>query len=364
MAPAASLRHDWRQQPPRELWRRSIGEGYSGIVVAGRRLFTLDCDERSEYLVALDAASGDELWRLALGQRFDSSRGNGPRATPAVDGDVVYALSALGDLHAARVDDGRGLWHVKLRRPPSHGYAGSPLVDGERLIVLGHLDSDDTVLALDKTSGEVLWSALPGPLGYASPVVAELAGRRQLLAMIGDQLAGLEPADGTVLWRYPWPTSYRVNAADPLVLPPDRIFISSSYDQGAALLRLRPEAPEPVEVVWRSRVMKNHFNGSVRAGDYLYGFDNGVLKCIAVAGGEERWRQRGFGKGSLILADGHLVVLGERGDLALVEARPEAYVEKGRVKALIGRSWTSPTLAGSWLFVRNQQEIAGLEVGS
>jgi outer membrane protein assembly factor BamB len=178
-------------------------------------------------------------------------------------------------------------------------------------------------------------------------------------------LLSVSPADGKLLWKYPWKTSWFVNAAMPIFIPNDKIFISTSYDVGAALLRVKGAAGKlSVEEIWLSKDMKNHFNSSVLHQGYIYGFDNAVLKCVKADTGEETWRKSGFGKGSLILADGHLIVLSERGQLAIVEAIPGEYKEKATAQVLQGKCWTQPTLAGGKLYLRNQKEMICIDLTS
>jgi hypothetical protein len=179
----------------------------------------------------------------------------------------------------------------------------------------------------------------------------------------GSRLVAVAPDDGKPLWDVRWKTSYDVNAATPIFIPPDRLFVASGYDTGAALFRIEGGGGTArAEELWRTRGMKNQFSSSIYKDGYLYGFDNAILKCLDAATGEERWKARGFGHGSLTYADGHLIVLGDRGDLALVEATPEAYREKGRAAVLSGKCWTVPTLAGGRLYLRNEREIVALDV--
>jgi len=166
-----------------------------------------------------------------------------------------------------------------------------------------------------------------------------------------------------MFWRHPWQTSYDVNAATPIFIPNDKVFISSGYGVGATVLQIQSQGGSmKVEPVWRSRVMKNHWASSILHQGYIYGFDDGILACIDANTGEQQWQQRGFQKGSLIFADGHLIILGERGNLALAEATPSAYKEKATAEVLRGKCWTMPTLAGGKLYVRNQSEILCLDM--
>ncbi len=196
-----------------------------------------------------------------------------------------------------------------------------------------------------------------------APLQVTLAGERQIISFIGTGLAGLDSETGERRWFHPWNTSYGVNAADPIFLPPDRFFLSSGYGTGASLIKLAAGAESfAVETLWQNRQMKNHFSSSVRVGDHIYGFDNGTLKCLEIASGETCWRKRGFGKGSLIVAADHLLVLGDEGSLAWVEATAEGYREQGRVKALNEGGWAPPSLAGTRLYLRDAQEIVCLNL--
>jgi outer membrane protein assembly factor BamB len=191
-----------------------------------------------------------------------------------------------------------------------------------------------------------------------------IGGERQFVLFTAEGLQGVSARDGQRLWSSPWTTDWDVNAATPVFVPRNGIFISSGYDTGATLLQiLKEEGQFKVHVVWRNRVMKNHFNSSVFVGAHLYGFDMGTLKCLDALTGEERWRARGgFSKGSLLYADGHLIVMGGSGNLALVEATPEGFRSKSRVKILEGKTWTMPSLANGTLIVRNFHEMVALRM--
>ena len=208
--------------------------------------------------------------------------------------------------------------------------------------------SDRALGALNRFTGEVVWSAHSDPGSYSSPVAVDLAGMRQAVFFMRSGLVAVAPADGRLLWRREWETPYGVNAATPLVIPPDGVFISSGYDKGAALVRVRRDGESlKAETAWTSRFMCNQMATSVYAGGHLYGFDDTILKCISAQTGEEAWKARGYGKGTLVRAGERLVVLSDAGLLALVRADPKAHRELARSQVLQGnRCWTAPTLAG------------------
>jgi outer membrane protein assembly factor BamB len=364
----ARLALGWLRRDLRTIWRAEAGEGYSGIAAAGDRLYGMEKRGADEVLFSRRAADGSLLWTVRTGAApTDVYGGLGPRGTPAVDGDRVFALGAQGDLFALAAPTGTVAWRRSLAadlgwRPPAEGTSSSPLVADGRVYILVGGSGGRALAALDRDTGRTLWTSQDDRTSYASPVRWDTGGVPQALFLAGSTLFAVDPATGRLLWRYPWPTHDFVNAATPLVLPPDRVFISSGYDQGGALLRVRrpPGGGLAVEEVWRSREMKNHFNNSVHADGVLYGFDNAFLAAVDAVTGERLWRERGFGQGSVVKVGAHLVVLSEEGELALVEpSRAGARVLKLQA-ALRGRSWTPPSVAGGRVYLRGISEIACL----
>lgn len=366
----------WPAGGPPEVWRRPIGQGFSAVTVANGTLYTLAADgispdgmasgETSEYAVALRASDGGELWRTALDRAYADDRGSGPRSSPTLWRDRLFVLSGYGKLYALARSDGSVLWRRDLvaehgGRIPMWGYSASVLVEGDVLYVAGGSETG-SILAFSPTTGELQWSAGSSHPSYASPVAGDLAGRRQIVFLQGDRLVGMSP-DGTELWAYPWPVINNINVATPLLLPDDRVFVSTSYDVGAAVVQVR-RAGDRFEAteVWRSGVMKNHFHASVHWQGHIYGFDNAFLTCIDAATGAERWRARGFGKGSVLVADGKLIVLSERGRLVLAALDPERFVEISSHQVAEARSWTAPSLADGQLYVRNERELVRLDL--
>lgn len=363
---ATGLLRSWPDDGPSECWRKPLGEGFSAITVAGGGLFTLFADAEHELAVRFDPRTGEEVWRTPIGPRFDEPLGNGPRSTPTWDGERLYALSSTGTLHALNPEDGAKLWSVDAQkelesRMPTRGFASSPLVeDGLVIVELGGSEGRG-VVAFDRESGELQWGARDTGAGYASPLAVTIDGVRQVIHLPtgGRELASLLP-DGSVYWTHPWPPGA---IAMPLFIPPNRIFVSASADIGATVVEVHTEDGKPVvEEIWKDRGMKNHFSSSVLYQGTLYGFDNGTFKALDPATGETHWAKRGLGKGSLIAADGLLIVLSDRGKLVLVEATPEAYRETGSVQALTGKTWTVPTLAQGRVYLRDHDEIVCLEV--
>ncbi len=369
------LLKEWPEGGPKALWRIAAGEGFSSISVAGGRLYTLWDAPAGQLLVGLDAATGKELWRRRLDARFESSWGNGPRSTPAVAGGTVFAASARGRLHAVDARDGRPIWSHDLAaeygaRVAEYGYSSSPLVeDGKLLVEVGGRENHAFV-AFDPQTGKVVWTSQTDAAAYSSPLALTAAGVRQIVFFSASGLFAVAPGDGRLLWRHPWnascpATGIPTNVAQPIFIPPDRIFISGGYGTvtGSQVVRLTGgEDGFRAESVWQTGTLRNQLNSSVLVEDHVYGFDVGILKCVDARTGEEKWQARGFQRGSLIAADGHLIVLGEEGRLALVEATPAGYRERASAQIMTGRSWTVPTLAAGRLYLRNQSEMLCLDM--
>ncbi len=362
------LLKSWPEGGPKVLWRVPSGEGYAGIVIAKGHGYTMYGQSGSEFVICFDPANGKELWRFKSDAMFGNDQGNGPRSTPVVDGDLVFGLSGRGKLHALSTANGKAVWSHDLRaeyggKIPTWGISTTPLVEGNLLIVDVGGKSGHSVMAFNKSNGSVVWKSESDIPGYSAPIAITTNGVRQILVFTGSGLVSVAPSDGKLFWRHGWDTRYDVNAATPVFIPPDKIFISSGYGKGGALLQTQASnGRATVREVWRTRDMANHFSSSVLLNNHLYGFDEGFLTCLDVSTGQTKWQQRGFQKGSLLFADGHLIVLGEYGNLALVEATPAGYKEKNSVQILKGKCWTMPTLAGGKLYLRNQSEMLCLEV--
>ena len=353
----------WPAGGPEKLWQVAIGGGFSGVAAVDGRLFTLYGRSGRELVVGLDAATGKGLWHVDLDQERRDRFGDGPRSTPLVDGGLVYAVSALGQLKAVTADSGETVWGCDLRRElgarvPEWGVSASPIVEGDLLLFNVGGKPGHAVVAFDKLTGKVAWSAETDLPGYALPVAFTAGGKRQAVFFTGSNVLALDPATGETLWKEPWKTAYDINAATPIFITPDKLFVSSGYDTGAALFRIAAAGDRlSASEVWRTRGMKNQFSSSVYHDGYIYGFDNKSFKCIDAATGLDRWRKGSLGHGSLIYADGRLFVLSEGGELLLVEATPAAYKEKASFRVADAKHWTAPTLYDGKLYVRNERDL-------
>lgn len=357
---------NWPEAGPEVLWHIPLGDGYSGISIAQGRAYTMFAEGNDEFVICLDASEGKEIWRFQSGGKFTEQRGDGPRSMPTVDGDSVFALGAEGKLYALDARSGTKIWSHNFVEEfgssiPTWGFSSSPIIEGNLVIAEAGGKDERAIVAFDKESGDVVWATHTDAVGYSSPISIDFGGVRQIIFLTSKTLVSVAPENGQVYWKYAWPEG--INIATPVFIPGDKIFISASYDKGAVLLRMIADGDGiGIEEVWKSRVMKNHFNSSVLQGEYLYGFDNAILTCIEVNTGEEQWRHRGFGKGSLLLADGCLIILGEGGKLALAEATPDEYREKALFQLFDDKCWTVPTLAGGKLYLRTQKEMVCLDL--
>jgi outer membrane protein assembly factor BamB len=365
----SGLLTEWPEGGPEVLWRAQIGIGFSSVAVAGGRAFTMLAEEGQEWVAAFDARSGEASWRSPVGRSRADSQGGGPRATPTVDGGRVFALGAFGNLFALDAATGETIWQHDLRKElgadvPNWGVASSPLVEGGKVIVPGGGGKDRAFLAFDSASGELVWSTGRALPAYASPIAATIGGIRQIVFFIAAGLVGVAEDDGRQLWSAPWTTSYDVNAATPLFVPKSGLFVSSGYDTGAALLQIvAEEGGFRAYQLWRNRSMRNTWSTSIRVGQYLYGFDESILKCLDVLTGEVRWRGRAGTEGTLIYADEQLIVLGGDGTLRLVAASPEEFRAGVESRISNERTWAAPALSDGVLYVRSWKELVALRVG-
>ncbi|MFQ5602213.1 MAG: PQQ-binding-like beta-propeller repeat protein [bacterium] len=367
---------------PTVLWKQVLGDGYSGIAVKNDKVYTMyDESWGQEYVICLEADSGHIIWLFAVDDYFLNREGAGPRSTPTVDGDKVFVLSATGLLYALNADSGYEIWEVDLQKElgakrPRYGFAASPLVEGELLLIEVGRNSKNEIVALNKNTGKLVWRTwtLPEhfdisnyPLksdrsGYSSPVAVNLNGVRQILFLTGNQLLSISP-EGKIYWRFPWKTYKGANVASPVVIPENKIFISSGYDKGAVMLKIHGDKKAfEVQKIWQSKIMRNRISTAICYNGYLFGFDRKTLKCIDVYSGFEMWKKKGFGMGNIFLADNHLFIFSERGKLVIADATHTGYRELTSVKVLSGKCWTPPSLANGKLFARNQYQIICIDL--
>jgi outer membrane protein assembly factor BamB len=356
---------------PRELWRVQLGTGLSSITVADGRVFSAGYRDGKEVLQCLSPANGRVLWTHSWAAKLgDYLFEGGPRATPTVDGERVYMLGADGHIACVTAAGGKPLWEKNLvsdfgGRRPEWGFSGSPTIDGKN-VILDCGGKGASTVALDKLTGAPVWKSGDDEAGYGSLVVAQIGGVRRILILKSDALVMLNVADGVEAGRFEWKTSYKINAATPLLVG-DRAVISSAYNHGAAAVSLTGGKPSQV---WFTKNLHTHFNSPVHSGGFVFGMDGeaghrrAALVCLDLATGDEKWRAKSVNNGSLIVAGDKLLILTESGDLVLAAASGAGYRELARKKVLSGRCWVQPTLANGRVYCRNNTgELVALDLG-
>jgi outer membrane protein assembly factor BamB len=352
----------WPEGGLKQLWQAKTGAGYSSMAVAGGRVFCLLQDGPEEAAVCWNAETGQELWRFKYPCEYKDAQGNGPRATPAMDGDRVYTVGATGILHCLKTSNGEKLWQHDLAHEfsaprPAWGVSFSPLIEGDLLLTNPGGPNGSSIVAFNKITGDEVWKSLNDPPAYSSPIAATIDGRRQILFFTHDGLVSVAPQEGALLWRFPWDTRFGANVATPIVVS-HYVFISSNYDKGCALLDVSISASSwQVRPVYEHNRMRNHFSTSVYYKEHLYGFDDATLVCMNFRTGKIAWKKKDFKRGSLLVADGRLIILGESGTLALAEATPDDYQELASFPFSTKKCWTVPVVANGRLYVRDEERI-------
>ncbi len=241
--------------------------------------------------------------------------------------------------------------------------SGSPLVADDKVFVFPGGRDGKSVVAYNAADGSIAWTSQSDKGGYVAPQLATLAGKEQLLYLSGTRIMGLNLVDGTLLWEHPWRANNDINSSQPLQAGDDLLWASSAYGHGAELLKIVPEGNGyDVEVVWAKNTMRNKFNSSVLHEGYVYGLDNGIMACVDVQTGDRMWKGGRYGYGQLLLADGHVIVLTESGEVVLVNANPQGHEEVAAFSALEGKTWNVPAIADGVLLVRNQTEMAAYDL--
>ena len=365
------LLKQWPAAGPPLAWRvTGVGDGYSSFSVAAGRLFTLGARQGTEYVHAFDAATGKRLWETANGRRFNNDRGDGPRATPTIDGDRVYAFGSSGDMTVLDAATGKVVWTQNLLQKYGGsniqwGLSESPLVLGDRILVSPG-GSGAAIVALRKTDGSLLWKSQSDEPGYSSPLLHTIGTVRQAIVFTATRALGVDVNDGRLLWSYNRVANRTANIATPIARD-NRVFLSSDYGTGAALLELTAEGSRvSAREVYFTNEMRNHHASSVLVGDHLYGFSSSILTAMHFTTGKVAWRDRSVGKGSVIAADGRLYLFSENGVVGLADINPAQYVERGRFQLRTGSlpTWSHPVVAGGKLYLRDQDNIYAYDVAA
>ncbi len=367
--PGPKLATNWLAQPPEVLWRQKVGAGWSGFAVVGNLALTQEQRGENECVVAYELLSGQQLWQHADPARYDTViAGEGPRAVPTIVGDRVFTCGGSGLMNCLDLATGRLLWSRNVvtesgGKIPQWGYTCSPLVGDELVIVHGGEEGAHSLLAFQVADGKKVWAGGNFGPSYSAPRLATLAGVPQILSFNDGSVSGHTPATGVTLWEKPWGNG-NVVCASPVVVSANQVLFSSGYGVGAELLELSPAGTNrfAARLVWKSIRMKSKFaHLYVRDGN-LFGLDDGILACVNLADGSQRWKEGRYGHGQGLAVDNLYLLMAESGELVLLRPTPEAPNELARFRVFNSKTWNPIALSGNLLLVRNDQEAACLRL--
>ena len=368
-SPDTSILAPWPKNGPKQAWVfKDAGIGYSSFSIVGTRLFTMGARQESEQVICLNTTTGKEVWATSLGPVYENNWGDGPRSTPTVDGDHLYALSATGILACLNIKDGTEVWKVDVVKSlggelQGWGYTESVLIDGDHVICTPG-GQQGTMAALDKKTGAVVWqsSKLKGPAQYSSPIRIEVNGQPQYAQLLMNKVVGIAPKDGALLWETSFPG--RVAVIPTLVFHDNSVYATAGYGTGCQMIKL--DGAEP-EVVYEEKSITNHHGGVIVVDGKIYGHsDKGGWTCQDFLTGKIEWQDESLGKGTCTYAAGHLICVDENdGTVVLATAKPDKWQEISRfrlapqtsLRKKEGRIWSHPVVVNGRLYLRDQDLI-------
>jgi outer membrane protein assembly factor BamB len=380
--PGVRIATDWAAHPPKQVWRRKIGDGWGSFTVVGPRLYTQEQFGKAERVACLDAATGKTIWAHEDAVKHqDNESGEGPRATPTYDNGRIYSLGGTGILNCLDAGTGKPLWSKDIKKdagikehagkkdetggePPHWGFSSSPLVANGVVVVFAGGPNGKGVLAYQIDSGKLAWAGGDISHSYCSLQPAKVAAVDQFVVTSSEGLTALDPASGKTLWQYEWVIQKEMDrVTQPAQISDTDFLIGSSFGAGSRRVRVSHEGdtwkvePDPV---WESTAISPYYNDAVVHKGHLYGFNGIFLVCIDLKNGKLAWKERGYDAGQVLLLPDQdlLLVQAEKGDVALVEAKPEARKELGRFHAIDGKTWNHPVVARGKLYVRNGEYAA------
>ncbi|HTN77540.1 MAG TPA: PQQ-binding-like beta-propeller repeat protein [Pirellulaceae bacterium] len=383
--PGPLLARDWQADPPKLVWKRPIGAGWSGFSVVNNMAITLEQRGDEELVTCYEVATGKPIWSHAEQGRHSTVLGGiGPRSTPTIHQGRVYTVGAAGVLLCLDGATGKVLWRVDLLKQfgtdlatdlaeIAWGRAASPLIVDDLVVVPagGPPGKFTSLAAFKQETGEIVWRGGDRQISYASPALATVVGVRQILSVNEDTVTGHDPTTGAELWFAPWPGDSGGNAStsQPQVIGDNQVLVTKGYGTGAKLLQLsQKEGKLAAETVWElSQALKTKFTNGAIVDGHIYALSDGVLECVEVQTGEAKWKGKrrragDYGQGQLLAVGDLLLIQCEDGDVALVAASPESLQELGRFPALEGQTWNTLCLFGKYLLVRNGEEAACYEL--
>jgi len=377
------LNLDWKAKPPATLWKAPVGNAFSSVVIVDGKIYTMARRDKNDGVTCLDAKDGKELWHTDVAPTYldKQKHGYGPRSTPTHHQGKLYCLFPMGEL-VCLTTDGKKVWEANQFKDTGaknhHGetqfYWGvsmSPLVEGDFVIVQPGGTEGNSVAAYHKDTGKLVWKVAGDPMGYASPITVTIAGTKQLIVPTGQSVLGLEPTKGEVLWRHAFGNKFNATAATP-VWADNVLFVSAAYGAGSAALEILPPPAKSagkwtVREKWKQKKMQTLMTTSIFHDGHIYGFSGDltafILRCMSLSDGEIKWEERMPARQGLLALDGHLLCVGERGDVQLIEAQPRSFVVKGELSELLTyKAWSAPAFADGKLYLRDQQQLVCLDL--
>jgi outer membrane protein assembly factor BamB len=378
MVQTTGLASSWPADGPKRLWQRALGEGHSAIVADAGTLYTMyrGSGVARETVAAIDASNGRTLWEYsyeAPTTGLDLSEGSGPHSTPLVVGGQLFAMSSRTQIFALDKQNGRLIWtHDFLKeygaRQDDRGYSPSPLAYRDTVIVPAG-GPGASVVAFNQKTGALVWKGGNFDVGPASPILINVDGQDQLVASGANEMVGMSPDGGAVLWTHPHKTDWGLNISTPVWGPGNTLFVSAAYNNGARMLRLAQSGGKTtVNEQWFQNRMRVHIGTVIRLGDMAIGSSGDFGPCPTVAidvkTGNVLWQNRAFARSTFLYADNKLVIMDEDGTLGLATATRDGMTVLARASILKNRAWTVPTLVGTRLYVRDRRNIVALDLGS
>lgn len=373
------LATSWPDGGPKQVWKRELGEGYSAVLVEGDRLYTMyRSSDDKEVVIALEAGTGKTIWEFKSDAKPHEEHvmqfGGGPRSTPAIDGDRLYAIGVSGTMYCLDKKDGKLNWTKELWKDfggnvLNHGYSSSPIVYEDLVIVFvggqGH-----SIVALNKTDGSTVWQKLDYENSFSSPKIITLEGADHLVALMKSAIVSLNPRNGELLWEFKPDVEFNFHATQPIWGPDGILFVPAVAPAGSRALKLVKNGDKiEVEEIWSTRKVRYEHVAGVGVEDFAYGCSGGgngpaFMTAVNMRTGDLLWRERGFSKANCLSAGEYLIILDEDGQLALAKPTPEKLNVVSQTNILEKVTWTVPTLVGTTLYVRDKKHIMALDLGA
>ena len=358
---------DWPKDGPKVVWRKLIGDGHSSFSIAKGLAFTIEQHDENEVIAAFSVKTGEIKWKYEYPARFEEYFGGvGPRSTPTWNKDRIYALGAKGQLNCLDANSGKVLWQQNIieenkSEVPYWGVSTSPFIYKDSVILSPGGQNDNAIIALNADSGKMIWKKHNGNQVYSTPTLLNILNEEQLIVALEGKILSINPNNGELLWSHKWKIYVNNhNIAQPAQLNDDTLLVTAGYGTGAEAFQIiRDGGKMRTKILWKSKLLKTKFSSAIYWDGFIYGLNESRLVCLNAKDGSLKWRGNNYGYGKIVAASGHLIILGDSGDLALVEMNPNTFSEKIEFKALEGgRTWNYPALSNGLLFIRNSNEMA------